>query len=135
MALSSFSLVPFLSTGFLFFAWLGYGFLRFPFKLIEVFATLMVFGVFFSLLSGLGVFLSLALLSLPLAIPLLIFKPLSKFDPPLKTFLGGLGYLILIFLGTSLLGFGSFVLMFYSILTLSVLVLMEFLAAKIIKRG
>lgn len=132
MALSSFSLAPFLSTGVLFFAWLGYGFLRFSLELIEVFAALVIFGVFFALLSGLNIFISFLLLSLPLVIPLLLFKSFTKLSIPLKTFFGGLIYLVLIFLGMSFFGLGSFVLMVYSVPTLFALVALEFLIMGVI---
>jgi len=130
LALSSFSLIPFLSAGFLFFAWLGYGFLRFSLKLIEVFAALVILAVFFAPLSGLNIFTGFLLLSLPLVIPLLMFKNFVKLNVSLKTFFGGLIYLILIFFGMDFLGLGSFVLMVYSIPTLFVLVVLEFLISK-----
>ncbi len=132
MILSSFSLAPFLSTGVLFFAWLGYGFLRFSLELIEVFAALVIFGVFFALLSGLNIFISLLLLSLPLVIPLLLFKSFAKLNIPLKTFFGGLIYLILIFLEMNFLRLGSFVLFIYSVLSLLMIVVIELAVFKII---
>ncbi len=132
MVLSSFYLVPFLSTGVLFFAWLGYGFLRFSLELIEVFAALVIFGMFFALLSGLNIFISLLLLGLPLVIPLLLFKSFAKFNIPLKTFFGGLIYLILIFLGMNFLGLGSFILMVYATIALLIMVLLEFLIMGVI---
>ncbi len=134
LALSSFSLAPFLSTGVLFFAWLGYGFLRFSFKLSEVFIALVILAVFFSLLSGLNVFFGFLLLSLPLIIPLLAFKNFAKLSVPLKTFFGGLIYLILIFLGMGFLGLISFVLLVYSVPVLFALVALEFFVMKVLKK-
>ena len=132
LALSSFSLIPFLSAGFLFFAWLGYGFLRFSLKLIEVFAALVILAVFFAPLSGLNIFTGFLLLSLPLVIPLLMFKNFVKLNVSLKTFFGGLIYLILIFFGMNFLGLGSFILFIYSVLSLLMIVVIELAVFKII---
>lgn len=134
LALSSFSLVPFLSTGVLFFAWLGYGFFRFSLKPIEVFTVFVVLAVFFSLFSGLNIFSVFLLLGLPPAILLPVFKRFANLNLPLKTFLGGSIYLVLTFLGTNFLGLARFILVIYSILTLFVLVMLEFFATRTLKK-
>src|SRR3989339_157448 len=107
LALSSFVLVTFLSSGVLFFAWLGYGFLRFSLKPIEVLAALFVFGVFFAALAGVGVFISLVVLGLPLIFSLFLFRTFTKMENFWKTLLGGLIYLTLLFLGLEVVGLGS----------------------------
>ena len=107
LAVRSFVLVTFLSSGVLFFAWLGYGFLRFSLKPIEVLAALFVFGVFFAALAGVGVFISLVVLGLPLIFSLFLFRTFTKMENFWKTLLGGLIYLTLLFLGLEVVGLGS----------------------------
>ncbi|HCI05496.1 MAG: hypothetical protein UX26_C0005G0013 [Parcubacteria group bacterium GW2011_GWC1_45_9] len=135
LALSSFSLAPVLSSGILFFVWFGYGFFRFSFGLLEGLVLLTVFSAFLSLFSGMNLVYSFLFLGLPMAMPLFFVKTFAKFQPRVKTLIGGLVYLNLSFAAAAwLFKVKDFNLYFLAILIFLAVLALEFMAAKILKK-
>lgn len=134
MALSSFSLMPFLASGILPMAWLGFGFLRFSFKATEILISLLVLSIFLALFSGIGIVFILFVLGLPLIVPLFLFNVFTKISGFWKIFFGGIIYLILLFGGLKLFSLGSFFNFPVTLLVFFIFCLFDFGISKILRR-
>lgn len=129
--LGSFSLVPELSSGIIFFIWFIYGSLRFNFNwksLLFVFSLLFFLSWRFSDLNLLNNFLWWGM---PYWLSVVFVNFFIKFNLLLKSFLGSLIFMVLFFLSSGVI-FGTAVnFPFWGFGFLSVLFLFDFLALRI----